>query len=330
VGSATLSQPRAATQSSGQAAASATANDEDVRIEAATAGSPVSPALPPCDTSHSILYCVYTIQPGDTLSTIAEAFGLKNGEILAGDLLVHSNKPDIVSAEDLLQIGQQIRVPTQNAVIHTVNSGETASEIAVIYDVALADIALLPQNSVTDLNALSIGQELLVPNPLRFEIPAPPPPTPVPASASAPTRSGGSAGGGAPQTVRSGPASASGFIWPTTGRISSYFSAGHPLGIDIDLFANPNAPIAASAAGKVVFAGGNTCCSYGLHVIIDHGNGVQTLYAHLSSMSVSVGQQVSQGQLLGYGGRTGYATGNHLHFEVRIGGKHANPLNYLP
>jgi len=83
-------------------------------------------------------------------------------------------------------------------------------------------------------------------------------------------------------------------------------------------------------AGVVTFAGGNACCSYGLYVVIDHGNGYQTLYAHLSKVSVSVGERVSQGELIGYGGRSGYATGPHLHFEVHVSGAIVDPLAYLP
>jgi len=83
-------------------------------------------------------------------------------------------------------------------------------------------------------------------------------------------------------------------------------------------------------AGVVTFAGGNACCSYGLYVVIEHGNGYQTLYAHLSKVSVSVGERVSQGELIGYGGRTGYATGPHLHFEVYVNGAVVDPLAYLP
>jgi murein DD-endopeptidase MepM/ murein hydrolase activator NlpD len=292
-----------------------------VRITAASAGSPTS-TLPPCDTTQSVLYCVYTIQPGDTLSTIAEAFSLKNGDVLAADLLVYSNQPDIVSAEDLLQIGQQIKVPTQNAVVHLVRSGQTVSAIADIYDVSMADIVAVPANGVADLNALKIGQELLVPNPKRFAKPAP--------AASTSTSGSGSSAASGPAIVRGGQASKSGFIWPATGPISSYFGPAHPLGIDIDFYSNPNQPIGAAGGGTVTFAGGNTCCSYGLYVVVDHGNGFETLYAHLSSISVSVGQRVSQGQLLGYGGRTGYATGNHLHFEVHLNGSVVNPLVYLP
>ena len=80
----------------------------------------------------------------------------------------------------------------------------------------------------------------------------------------------------------------------------------------------------------MTFAGGNPCCSYGYYVIVDHGNGFTTLYAHLSALAVTPGQKVTQGQALGNGGRTGYATGNHLHFEVRLNGKIVDPIAYLP
>jgi murein DD-endopeptidase MepM/ murein hydrolase activator NlpD len=126
------------------------------------------------------------------------------------------------------------------------------------------------------------------------------------------------------------PASRTGFIWPAAGPISSYFGPSHPLGIDIDFYANPNQPVRAAAAGTVTFAGGDACCSYGLYVIIDHGNGFSTLYAHFSAIAVRTGQRVSQGQVIGAGGHTGYATGDHLHFEVRRDDLVVNPLNYLP
>jgi murein DD-endopeptidase MepM/ murein hydrolase activator NlpD len=119
-------------------------------------------------------------------------------------------------------------------------------------------------------------------------------------------------------------------MWPAGGPISSYYGPNHPLGIDIDLFNNAGAPISAAMGGVVTFAGGNACCSYGYYVVIDHGNGYQTLYAHLSSVGVSVGEVVGQGQYIGNGGSTGYSTGDHLHFEVTLNGSRVNPLNYLP
>lgn len=283
-------------------------------------GAPPSPAAqaaaPACDTSISTLYCVYTIQQGDSLSLIAENFGLKNGDVPAWKILAESNKPDVIDADDVAA-GQKLRIPTRLAVLHTVRNGQTLSDIAETYDVSMAEIVAVDVNRFSDINALKVGDEILVPSPKRFAKPI------VVASA------GGSGSSGA-QIVRGGQASRSGFIWPVTGPISSYFGPAHPLGIDIDLYATPNAPIGAAAAGTVVFAGGNVCCSYGLYVIVDHGNGFETQYAHLSSISVSTGQRVIQGQLLGYGGKTGYATGNHLHFEVHVAGKVDNPLLYLP
>ena len=278
---------------------------------------------PACDPSQSNFYCVYTVQPGDNLSTIASRFAIKgNEDVTPWELLVQSNKPDIVSEDAILDIGQKLRIPTQSGVIHTVLSAQTLGDIADIYDVNTKDIMAVSANGITSADNLRIGQELLIPSPRQFSKPAPPPP--------APSRSGSGSGSSGSQSALTGPRSASGFMWPTSGPISSYFGPNHPLGIDVDLFSNPNAPIGAAAAGTVTFAGGNPCCSYGYYVVVDHGNGMSTLYAHFSRIAVSVGQKVSQGQILGNAGRTGYATGNHLHFEVHNGSSIVNPLSYLP
>ena len=126
--------------------------------------------------------------------------------------------------------------------------------------------------------------------------------------------------------------SSSGFIWPASGPISSYFGPYHPLGIDIDFYTDPNQAVRAAAAGTVTVAGGDACCSYGYYIIVDHGNGFSTLYAHLSQFASGIerGAEVDQGDVIGYGGHTGYATGNHLHFEVRWHDAVVNPLTYLP
>ncbi len=117
------------------------------------------------------------------------------------------------------------------------------------------------------------------------------------------------------------------FIWPVGGNggyISCYYSSGHKA---IDIANSYGTNIYASASGTVILAGWYS--TYGKAVIIDHGNGVQTLYAHNSSLNVSVGQYVSQGQVIAAMGSTGYSTGNHCHFEIRINGGRYNPLNYL-
>jgi murein DD-endopeptidase MepM/ murein hydrolase activator NlpD len=136
---------------------------------------------------------------------------------------------------------------------------------------------------------------------------------------------GATAGSGATNAPASAPAR---LAWPTNSRrIATVFSPAH-LGVDIADASGT--PIGASAAGTVSFAGGDPCCSYGLYVIVDHGNGISTLYAHMSSIAVQKGQAVSQGQKLGSVGCTGHCTGPHIHFEVRVNGTQVDPLRYLP
>lgn len=123
--------------------------------------------------------------------------------------------------------------------------------------------------------------------------------------------------------------SATGFMWPLNGAITSYYGprwGSMHTGIDID--GTTGTPVVASKAGTVSMA--SSYSGYGNAVIVDHGGGYQTLYAHLSSFAVSSGQSVSQGQVVGYVGCTGSCTGDHLHFEVRVNGSPQDPLNYLP
>lgn len=118
------------------------------------------------------------------------------------------------------------------------------------------------------------------------------------------------------------------FVWPAHGPLTSFMDPSHPMGIDIGLNHEVDSPIVAVARGKVSNSGYNG--SYGYFVQVDHGQGLVTLYAHLSEIFVSNGQSVGQGELLGYGGSTGKSSGKHLHFEVRQGGFLANPLELLP
>lgn len=130
-------------------------------------------------------------------------------------------------------------------------------------------------------------------------------------------------------------ATPSGFIRPVPGHVSSpYGYRVHPIfGLRIlhtgwDLRAGSGEPIAASAGGVVISAGVRG--GYGNAVVIDHGGGLATLYAHQSSMAVQSGQQVEQGQVIGYVGCTGFCTGAHLHFEVRMNGRPVDPSGYVP
>jgi murein DD-endopeptidase MepM/ murein hydrolase activator NlpD len=118
------------------------------------------------------------------------------------------------------------------------------------------------------------------------------------------------------------------FIWPVQGPLTSPFGTRwgtlHP-GIDIGV--PSNTPVHAAAAGKVVWCGWET--GYGNFVVIDHGGGYATAYGHNTRIAVSCGQQVAQGQVVAYSGCTGFCTGPHVHFEVRVNGNPVDPLGYL-
>ena len=127
------------------------------------------------------------------------------------------------------------------------------------------------------------------------------------------------------------------FIWPVYGNITSYFGYRYIFGSysyhsGIDIAAPYGTSIQAADGGTVIWAGTGTGSnwSYGKYVIIDHGNGYQTYYAHCSSLLVSVGDKVYQGQTIAKVGSTGRSTGNHCHFQVKINGTTVNPLSYLP
>lgn len=120
------------------------------------------------------------------------------------------------------------------------------------------------------------------------------------------------------------------FIWPTDGgHISeyTYWDGGYSGHVGVDITAYYSAPIFAGASGTVTYAGFST--GFGNNVIIDHGNGTQTRYAHCSALYVTVGQQVTQGEFIAAMGATGWVTGTHLHFEVIVNGVNQNPINYL-
>jgi murein DD-endopeptidase MepM/ murein hydrolase activator NlpD len=125
-----------------------------------------------------------------------------------------------------------------------------------------------------------------------------------------------------------GAVSSSGLIWPVSGPVTSPFGwRWGRMHEGIDIAVPTGTPIAAAAAGRIVYAGWMS--GYGNLVLIDHGGGLSTAYGHQSSVAVSVGQIVSQGQTIGYSDCTGHCFGPHLHFEVRVNGQPVDPLGYL-
>ena len=204
-----------------------------------------------------------------------------------------------------------LKVPPVSGVIHTVAKGETVESIAIKYHTDATSI--LDFNRLADAKAIEVGNQLVVPGG-KIDKPKP---------VITPTTGSRLAGytGPKPASVR---ATGAGLLWPTTSRrINQGYSLRHP-GIDID---GNRSPLYAAESGRVVRT--NWGRGYGNDVIIDHGNGLQTLYAHLSKTYVTAGQSVGKGEVIGISGCTGRCTGDHLHFEVWVNGRRTNPFNYL-
>ncbi len=177
-----------------------------------------------------------------------------------------------------------------------------------------------------------MGQTLVVPGGKReavvWQLPEP---SQVSASA-APGRASSGAGGwtnaGQCQGVTTPPIGTGRFIWPS----NAHWISGNPYTWwhqGIDLAGQLGDPVYASDTGTVIWDGPNAW-GYGNMILLDHGNGWQTLYAHLSQVYVRCGQQILQGAQIGAVGSTGNSTGPHLHFETRLGGTLPNPLDKLP
>jgi murein DD-endopeptidase MepM/ murein hydrolase activator NlpD len=241
----------------------------------------------------------YTVKEGDTVSTIAQKFGISSDTIRWANKLKGKNP--------LLKVGQKIKIPPVTGVVHTVKKGETVYSIAKKYKTEPQGIVDFPFNEFEDLEtfALATGQTLIVPGGVVEG--AKPTIRRVPGAAEIIAKGGGQ------------------FLWPAGGRITQYFVWYHK-GLDI---ANKAAPGIAAANGGVVTYAGCLRWGYGCHVRIDHGNGFATLYAHMSRYYVEKGDKVRRGQAIGQMGCTGRCTGTHVHFEIRKNGVLVNPLGYL-
>lgn len=245
----------------------------------------------------------YKVAPGDTVSGIAQKFQVSIDTIRwANDLTsVTSIKP-----------GQVLKIPPVTGIIHKVKRGDTVLSVAKYYETEAQGIVDYPFNSfVNDENfELAVGQSLVVPDGTMPKVNLWSPSSYI-----------------AKQTPDAGTVTARGiFIWPTSGRISQGFRWYHRA---IDIANSAGTPILAADAGRVIVAGWPDNVGYGNRVIIDHGNGYVTLYGHLSKTSVSSGQSVNRGDIIGLMGSTGRSTGPHLHFEIRQGGVTVDPMGYL-
>lgn len=247
----------------------------------------------------------YIVQPGDTVLAIAEKFGLRPET-------VQWSNPGLEVNADLIRPGDSLRILPIDGAVHTVTSGDSLTSIANKYKVTVDDIIGYPSNGLADSSTpLSLGAQLVIPNGTK---PAAVQQVFAYDAATASTPASAKLGSGA-------------FVWPTSGSINQRYWGGHG---GIDLGAWTGAPVKAADSGYVAVASGGWNAGYGNHVIVDHGNGFVTLYAHLNSIYVKPGENITRGQQIGSVGNTGNSTGPHLHFEIRYQGVTRNPLNYLP
>lgn len=241
-----------------------------------------------------VTYQTYKVQSGDTISGIARKFGL-------------SNISTLISVNDIgnvrqLAAGQRLKIPSYDGIIYTIKKGDTLDSVIKNYGIQFK--TLLDVNELSS-DVLIPGQQLFLPGASLDQ-----------------------------KTLKT--AMGDRFIMP----IQSKFRWTSPYGKRIDPIANVQSfhtgtdmacptgtPIVAAMSGKVLTTGENRV--YGLYVVIDHGNGYQTLYAHMSKIIATKGQWVSQGTRIGLVGSTGYSTGPHLHFTVYKNGKMIDPMTIL-
>ncbi|MDO8571238.1 MAG: M23 family metallopeptidase [bacterium] len=273
-------------------------------------GALIKPILPITDVGVSEPHRLqtYIVKEGDTLSTIAQKFGIKIRTVLWANNL-DGDRP--------LRIGQKLTILPVNGVLYRVRKGDTLERIARSFSADIQKISAI--NGIADTQILAVGNLLVLPDAVMRSTPTPTQPktlagriknifTPEPRK------------GGEQKLIT--PAE---MIWPTTAtRITQYFGWRHS-GVDI---AGPSSnKIFAAAAGTVVISGWQQ--GYGKTILIDHGNGKRTRYGHASQLFVHIGDTVTQGETIAMIGSTGRSTGPHLHFEVLVQGKRTNPFSYI-
>lgn len=245
---------------------------------------------------------VYEVLPADNLQKIAARYDLRPETILWAN-------PKLESNPDLLWPGQQLIIPPVDGVMHVVRAGDTLSTLAVKYKVSVEEIVEFPLNNLESAaTPINNGRQLIIPNGTK----------PYVARQVAMYR------GPVPANAVRGSGN---FAWPVSGHITQQFWHGHRA---IDVGARAGAPIVAADSGYVIKASHGWNGGYGRMVMVDHGNGFVSLYAHMNTVYVRQGENVAKGEQLGTVGNTGRSTGPHLHFEIRQNGAARNPFYFLP
>jgi len=274
---------------------------------------------PQTDDTHRIGltdFAVHTVESGETLGIIAARYGVDVKTVMWENNLANANS---------IRSGQKLLIPPVDGIGYKTGANDTLDKIAEKYDIS-AD-AIIAQNNLGEDALISKGQNLFLPG----AIPISPPVIIGDVNRNINTGvavrnvdySNISSAGSTPSVGKV-------FIYPTKGGITQGYHGGH-LAIDIADRSKP--PIWAAGGGTVSkVSTGTWGGGYGNHVMIDHGNGLVTLYAHMDSVNVSVGQWVNQGDVIGIMGNTGRVygvTGIHLHWEVIDNGVKQNPVYYF-
>lgn len=246
----------------------------------------------------------YTVEPGDTISTIAENFGISVSTILWENNL---------SSYSIIRPGNKLSILPFTGVTHKVVSGDNLSTIANKYNIE--EKKIVESNKLTDSSKLSIGQILFIPEGAKTRY----------AQSSSKRYTGINVIKDLVKSPSATPVSGNKMNWPTPGhRITQYYSWRHH---GLDVADKTGTPIYAADAGTIEYQGWGK--GYGYQIVINHGGGKKTRYAHLSKFYTKKGQKVSKGETIAAMGSTGWSTGPHIHFEVIINGKKYNPLNYI-
>ncbi len=275
-------------------------------------------------TSNTLEQVDYQVQRGDTFSGIANSRGLRVSELQLLNPDVDINK---LMIGQTLVVSQAVPYLSVRTVDHVTYDGPLAFEVEEVPDDSLyqgSSKVLTPgvegtatfTADVVNLNGVE-QERTIISTDVHTQ-----PVTQVVAVGTKPR----------PKTMATGH-----FIWPLYGHITSGYGSRYIFGSyrfhsGLDIASSYGTSIVAADGGRVTFAGtgSGSTWSYGKYVVIDHENGLQTIYAHCSSLCVSAGQRVYQGQVVARVGSTGRSTGNHCHFQVKRSGSTVNPYNYLP
>ena len=256
----------------------------------------------------------YVVAEGDSLWSIANSQNIEIDTLFGCNDLRNPN---------VIRPGATLRIPNQDGIFHKIKSGETLAGVAKKYEIAADRIR--QANGEAALNPFPVGKEIFLPGARPEAVESSP-------SSSSSSRSAARSSKSAPAKVSS--SSSRSYRWPVVGKINSPFGwRRHPVTrrrdfhTGIDIKAPRGRTIQAARGGRVEYSG--WMGGYGRVVVIDHGDGHSTLYAHCSSLAVRKGNKVTQGQAIATVGTTGRTTGPHLHFEVRRGNNPVNPLGML-